>query len=128
MNIEEYRNYCLNKKGVTEAFPFDENVLVFKVMGKMFALCDVDRFESINLKADPEEIIRRNEEHDGVIPGYHMNKKYWVTVLTDGTISDQLLLEWIDVSYREVVKGLPKKIQIELSNLQTKIPDIKPGI
>jgi predicted DNA-binding protein (MmcQ/YjbR family) len=117
MNIEEYRTYCLSKKGVTESFPFDENTLVFKVMGKMFALCDVDDFESINLKADPEEVVRRKEEHDGVLPGYHMSKKYWVTVLTDGTVSDQLLREWIDVSYEEVIKGLPKKIQLELNNL-----------
>ncbi|MFN3917226.1 MAG: MmcQ/YjbR family DNA-binding protein [Flavobacteriales bacterium] len=114
MNIEEYRNYCLKKKGVTESFPFDENTLVFKVMGKMFALCDVDEFESINLKAAPEEIDRRKEEYNGVLPGYHMNKKYWVTVLTNGVVSDQLLFEWIDISYEEVIKGLTKKLQAEL--------------
>lgn len=114
MNIEAYRNYCLSKKGVTEEFPFDENTLVFKVLGKMFALCDVDEFESINLKATPEEVIRRKEEHEGVLPGYHMNKKYWITVLTDGTVEDKLLYTWIDDSYNEVVKGLPRKKQEEL--------------
>ena len=77
MNIEEFRDFCLSFNRVTEEFPFDNNTLVFKVMGKMFALCDVDEFESINLKCDPRKAIHLREEYpEIVIPGYHMNKKY----------------------------------------------------
>lgn len=76
MNIEDFRNFCLHFKGVTEEFPFDNNTLVFKVLGKMFALCDVDDFESINLTCDPVKAIQLRDEYPGiVIPGYHMNKK-----------------------------------------------------
>ncbi len=71
MNIEKYRSYCLEKKGVTEEFPFDNNTLVFKVMGKMFALTDVTTFSSINLKCDPEEAIELRETNEAVQPGYH---------------------------------------------------------
>lgn len=109
MNIEDYRNYCLKKKGVTEEFPFGENTLVFKVMGKMFALTNIDEFESINLKCDPEEAVLLREKYDAVLPGYHMNKKHWNTVLVDGSISDRLIYEWTDHSYNLVVEGLPKK-------------------
>lgn len=77
MNIQEFRDFCLSFKEVTEEFPFDNNTLVFKVMGKMFALCDVDEFESTNLKCDPTIAIQLREEYPGiVIPGYHMNKKH----------------------------------------------------
>ncbi|HEY8400199.1 MAG TPA: MmcQ/YjbR family DNA-binding protein [Cytophagaceae bacterium] len=114
MNIEDFRNYCLSKKGVTEEFPFDENTLVFKVMNKMFALTDVDVFESINLKCDPEEAVMLRERYNAVLPGYHMNKKHWNTIVMDGSISDKLVYQWIDHSYDLVVKGLTKKQQHEL--------------
>lgn len=71
MNIAKYRSYCLEKIGVTEEFPFDSNTLVFKIMGKMFALTDVKTFSSINLKCDPEEAIDLRETYDAVLPGYH---------------------------------------------------------
>ena len=103
MDIETYRNYCLGKKGVTEEFPFDENTLVYKVMGKMFALADIDTFESINLKCNPEKAIQLREAYEGVTPGYHMNKKHWNTVRTNGSIPDKLIYQWIDASYRLVV-------------------------
>lgn len=115
MNIESYRDYCMSKKGVTEEFPFDDQALVFKVMGKMFALTGVDTFQRINLKCDPERAVELREEYDGlVIPGYHMNKKHWNTVDATGGISDALLKEWIDHSYDLVVKSLPKKTREEL--------------
>jgi predicted DNA-binding protein (MmcQ/YjbR family) len=117
VTLEAYRNYCLNKKGVTEEFPFDENVLVFKVMGKIFCLTDIQRFESINLKVDPEEGVELREKYPAVQPGYHMNKKHWVTVLMDGSIPDKMLLKWADNSYVLVVKGLTKSQKLALEAL-----------
>ena len=106
MNIETYRSYCLTKKGVTEEFPFDQDTLVYKVMGKMFALADVDTFQSINIKCDPEKAIQLRETYEGVTPGYHMSKKHWNTVLTDGSVADSLIFQWIDDSYQLVVDKL----------------------
>ncbi|MBL7871449.1 MAG: MmcQ/YjbR family DNA-binding protein [Cyclobacteriaceae bacterium] len=117
MNIESFRSYCLLKKGVTEEFPFGEETLVFKVMGKMFALTDVEQFESVNLKCDPERAAQLREEFPAVLPGYHMNKKHWNTVLMDGTIGDKLLKAWIDDSYNLVVLSLNKAIRQELEGL-----------
>ncbi|GAA4848414.1 MmcQ/YjbR family DNA-binding protein [Algivirga pacifica] len=111
MDIISYRDYCLSFPGTTEHTPFDEVTLVFKVMGKMFALTNMDTFESINLKCDPEKAIELREKYTAVLPGYHMNKKHWNTVLIDGSISDQQLKEWIKESYDLVIKGLPKKIR-----------------
>ena len=116
MNIEFFRDYCIQKPGVTEEFPFGENTLVFKVMGKMFALADVDAFESINLKCEPEKAIELRETHEGVNPGYHMNKKHWNTVEMDGSLSDQFVIKRIDHSYDLVVKGLPKKAREALNS------------
>ncbi len=114
MNIEELREYCLAKKGVTESFPFDESTLVFKVSGKMFALTDlVDAF-SINLKCDPEKAIELREQFPCVVPGYHMNKQHWNSVFIDGSVNDKLLKEWIDNSYDLIVKSLTKKQQQEI--------------
>lgn len=109
MNIELFREYCLAKQGVTEDFPFDENTLVFKVMGKMFALTDVMLFESVNLKCDPELAIALREQYDSVLPGYHMSKKHWNTVVMGVGLPDKLIQSWIDHSYELVVAGLPKK-------------------
>jgi predicted DNA-binding protein (MmcQ/YjbR family) len=110
MNIEQFRNFCLSFSGVTEEFPFDENTLVFKVMGKMFALCDVDEFESVNLKCDPVKAIELRETYPGIIiPGYHMNKKHWNTVSMKHNLPDNLIDEWITDSYNLVVAGLTKK-------------------
>jgi len=110
MNIESYHKYCISFPGVTEEFPFDENTLVFKVMGKMFVLCDVDDFESINLKCDPVKAIELREMYPGLIePGYHMNKKHWNTVSMQGNLPDDLIKEWIKDSYDLVVAKLPKR-------------------
>ena len=88
MNIEEYRTYCLSKKGVTEGFPFGGETLVFKVMGKMFALTDVDGFESVNLKCDPERALELRSSYEAVNPGYHMNKKHWNTISNNADVDD----------------------------------------
>jgi predicted DNA-binding protein (MmcQ/YjbR family) len=117
LNLESFRAYCFYKKGVTEEFPFGEEVIVMKVMGKMFALTDVNSFESVNLKADPEIAVEQRERYPAVQPGYHMNKKHWNTVLMDGSISDKLIKQWIDDSYNLVVISLPKPIKLKLESL-----------
>ncbi|MBS1558300.1 MAG: MmcQ/YjbR family DNA-binding protein [Bacteroidetes bacterium] len=99
MDIELFRNHCLQKEGVTEEFPFGENTLVYKVNGKIFALTDIDSFESINLKCDPEKAQFLRERYSFVLPGYHMNKKHWNTIRMERSIPDSLLKEWIDHSY-----------------------------
>lgn len=121
MNIESYRNYCINKKGVTEHFPFDEDVLVFKVMGKMFALSSVEKWEegtpSVNLKCDPDRALELRVEYEAVQPGYHMNKNLWNTVAINQDVSDEMIRELIDHSYDLIVSSLTKKLQAELANL-----------
>jgi predicted DNA-binding protein (MmcQ/YjbR family) len=114
MNIEEFREYCLSLPGTTEGLPFDDKTLVFYVKKKMFALTDIDDFESINLKCDPDEAILLREEYEAVIPGYHMNKKHWNTVKMDGSVKDEQIKKWIKNSYGLVVAKLPRKIQQEL--------------
>lgn len=110
MNIEEFREYCISKPGVTEEFPFNETTLVFKVMGKMFALTNLDGDWSLALKCDPERAIELREQYPAIRPGYHMSKVHWNTVMMDGSLSQKLILELIDHSYQLVVDKLPKSI------------------
>ena len=111
MNIEQIRECCLKKKGVTEEFPFGEDTLVFKVMGKMFLLASIDTIPlQINLKCDPEKAVELREEYESVQPGYHMNKKHWNTIIIDGSIAGRNIQEWIDDSYNLVVSGLKKSV------------------
>jgi predicted DNA-binding protein (MmcQ/YjbR family) len=114
VNIETYRDYCLVKKGVSESFPFDNSTLVFKVMGKMFALAGIENFQKINLKCDPEKAIELREDYVGINPGFHMNKKHWNTVSINEDVPTKLIFELIDNSYSLVVSALPKKLQNEL--------------
>ncbi len=108
MNIELIREYCLSKKGVTESFPFNEDTLVFKVMGKMFALTNLEGDLSINLKCEPDKAIELREQHPAIQPGYHMNKKHWLTVYIDGSVSDKIIFQLIDDSYNLVIKKFNK--------------------
>lgn len=117
MNIEEYRNYCISKPGVTESFPFDDKVLVFKVMNKMFALTNVDEFVSINLKCAPEHAIELREKYEGITAGYHMSKKHWNTCENESDIPDEVMKELINDSYNLVVSKLTKKLKEELKKL-----------
>ncbi|UXP32863.1 MmcQ/YjbR family DNA-binding protein [Reichenbachiella agarivorans] len=117
MNIEEFRDYCLAKPGVTESFPFDESTLVFKVMEKVFALTNVDNFVSINLKCDPAWAVELRDQYESVRPGFHMNKKHWNTVFVDMDSSDQQVLKMTDHSYQLIVDKLPKRLKEELANL-----------
>lgn len=117
MNIESYRSFCLSKKGVTEEFPFGEETMVFKVMGKMFTLADVIEYTSINLKCDPEIGAELRERYPAVRPGYHMNKKHWITVTLDGSVTEKLIKAWIEASYELVVNGLSKSEKLTLKSL-----------
>lgn len=114
MHIEEFREFCLSFNEITEEFPFDENTLVFKVAGKMFALANVENFQSINLKCDPEWALQLREEHPEIKPGYHMSKKHWNTVQVFGDLEDDFLRELIQHSHQKVVESMPKKTQIRL--------------
>ena len=118
MNIEELREYCLQKKGVTEEFPFDEQTLVFKVLSKMFLLCGLEHQPSrVNLKCDPERSIELREEYDGLIyGGYHMSKKHWNT-LEITNLPTQLIIELIDHSYDLVVEKMTVKLRNTLKDL-----------
>ncbi|WP_423129654.1 MmcQ/YjbR family DNA-binding protein [Gaoshiqia sp. Z1-71] len=117
MDIEKLRAYCISKKGVTEEFPFDETTLVFKVVGKMFALTDLEGDLTVNLKCDPEKALELRETYACVQAGYHMNKKHWNTVRVDGSVKDQLVEAWIDHSYQLVVEKLTKVQKDQLAKL-----------
>jgi predicted DNA-binding protein (MmcQ/YjbR family) len=119
MDIISFREYCLSKKGVEETLPFGPDTLVFKVLGKMFALTGLDEEAfRINLKCDPERAQQLREEYDEVRPGYHMNKKHWNTVCCEGSLSEELLCELIDHSYDLVVSKLPKKDRELLNSME----------
>jgi predicted DNA-binding protein (MmcQ/YjbR family) len=109
MDIESFRQFCLSFPEVTEEFPFGPDTLVYKVRGKMFALTDLEQFESINLKCDPEEAIELRERYPAVKPGYHMNKKHWNTVQIDHSVTDAVLKKWIKDSYELVLSGMAKR-------------------
>ena len=112
--LERIYTYCLAKKAVTEGFPFGEGVLVFKVAGKMFALVALEEIPlRVNLKCDPEKAIELREQYASVIPGYHMNKQLWNTVILEGEVPDREFFEWIDDSYNLIVASLSKKKRAE---------------
>lgn len=109
MFIDEFRDYCLQKPNTSEGLPFDENTLVFKVLDKIFAICDIEKFESINLKCAPEQAEILRENYIAVQPGYHMNKKHWNTVKLNEDVNDKLLQKLIDDSYHLVIQQFSKK-------------------
>lgn len=116
MDIEQLRDYCLSKKGVEETLPFGPDTLVYKVGGKVFLLTGLDAEQlRFNVKCDPDNAIELREEFSCVLPGYHMNKKHWNTIVVDGSVSTKQLKEWIDHSYALVVSSLPKKTREELN-------------
>jgi len=101
MNIESLREYILGKPSVTEGFPFGDTVIVYKVNNKMFLLLPLDTQPmQFNVKCDPEKAIELREEFpSAVLPGYHMNKKHWNTVVANGTLSSKQMLQMVDESY-----------------------------
>ena len=114
MNIEHLLDHCMAKKGVEETFPFGSDTLVFKVMGKMFALISLSNPNYVNLKCDPEKAIAFRANFMAVIPAFHMNKSHWNTVQFNEDVSDNLILEMVNDSYNLVIAKLPKKLKIDL--------------
>ncbi len=117
MYIDEFRDYCLAKPGVTEDTPFGPDTLVLKVMNKVFAITGIVEFEFINLKCDPERAADLREQYEGIRPGWHMNKTHWNSVFVDGSVPESLIRELIDHSYELIASSLSKKLREELSAL-----------
>lgn len=116
MNVEEIRAYCIQKKGVTESFPFDNDTLVFKVLDKMFLLMSLEKQPvSFNVKCEPEKAVLLRETYpESVLPGYHMSKVHWNTVIVNHHLNTGLVKSFIDDSYQLVLKSLPKVKQLSL--------------
>lgn len=119
MNIEQLREYCLVKNKATEGFPFDEHTLVFKVLGKMFALFPLEKWEkgeaSIMLKCDPEYTVELREQYESIYAGPYVSNKHWNTIdIYRGELDPKLILELIDHSYEMVIKGMTKKLREQL--------------
>ena len=123
MNLETFYEYCLSKKGVTEHFPFDEETLVFKVGGKMFALSSLNQWEkgipSVNLKCNPDYAQELRAQYDDIKPGWHMSKIHWNTIEINRDVPDSLIKKLIDHSYDLVFKSLTRKLQTEILGLET---------
>ncbi|MFK2818680.1 MmcQ/YjbR family DNA-binding protein [Flavobacteriaceae sp. LMIT009] len=122
MNIDVVRDHCLSKKAVTESFPFDENTLVFKVMGKMFVMAPLNKWDqgegSITLKCDPEYTIELRDKYESIYAGPYVSNKHWNTIaIHKKELRHEFILELIDHSYEMVVKNMTKKLQRELENL-----------
>jgi len=120
MNIEQIREYCLSLKGVSEDMPFGDDTLVFRVMNKIFALVNLSGETTINLKCEPAKAIGLREEHQAIIPGYHMNKQHCNTLIMDGSLKTDLVTSLIDHSYQLIVESLPKIKQEELKRIKNK--------
>ncbi len=119
MNIEQLREYCLAKNKATVGFPFDEHTLVFKVLGKMFALFPLEKWEkgeaSVMLKCDPERTVELREQYKSIYAGPYVSNKHWNTVsLFTGELNHEFVLELIDHSYNMVIKGMTKKLRDQL--------------
>ena len=115
MDVDALRALCLAKAGASEGYPYGPGALVMKVAGKVFAIiADAAEPPTISLKCEPEIAVAMRESYDAVIPGYHLNKKHWNTVVADGSVDDQLA-DWIDDSYDLVVAGLPRRVREQLA-------------
>lgn len=124
MNIEDFRTYCLSFRGVHEKMPFDKatseydkNLLVFCVADKWFCFVNIDVFDFCNLKCRPEQTEELRDKYEGIRPGYHMNKKHWISVYFDSDVPDETIKELVKQSYDIVVASLSKK---EKETLQAK--------
>ncbi len=113
MNLDSFRAYCLAKPQVSEDLPFDQNTLCMRVFSKIFAICNLHTFDSINLKCDPKKALELRASYPCVVPGYHMNKKHWNTILLDGSMPDSEIRFWIDHSYELVLDGIPQKLRTQ---------------
>jgi len=112
---EDLEHYCLSKKGASKSYPFDKYVAVYKVKNKVFTLYkEAEKPLQVNLKCDPIYALELRSLYSSVIPGYHMNKKHWNTVICEGDIDDEAIYSLIDDSYALVFKGLTKKDQASI--------------
>jgi len=116
LNVEQLRDYCLQKSGVTEGMPFGEDTLVFKVGNKIFLLISLDAGNRFNVKCDPELAIELRDRHSEIIPGFHMNKVHWNTVYMNGNLTHKQLYDMIDHSYTLILKSLSKALQAEIND------------
>ena len=116
MNIESYRQFCLSLNGVSESIPFSKlpDVLVFKVCGKMFTATDLNTFNSFSIKCVPETIEELRVQYPALEEPSYFSKKHWCNVVLDGSVSDEQLYEWLELSYRLVVANLTKKDRVSL--------------
>ena len=114
MNIESLREYCLSKPGAEETLPFGPDVIVFKIGGKAFLLLPLDTEQlQFNVKCDPGLAVELREQFACVLPGYHMNKKHWNTIVVDGSVSSKQLKDWIDHSFDLIVSKSAKSRQVK---------------
>ena len=125
MNIETFREYCLSFKGAEDKLPFkkatseyDSNLMTFSVMDKWFCFVNIDIFDFCDLKCDPDESVELQEKYKGITPGYHMNKKHWISVYFNKDVPDVKIKELVKKSYELVVAGLTKKEQEELAAMK----------
>tara|TARA_B110000967_G_scaffold209091_1_gene263712 strand:+ start:3875 stop:4249 length:375 start_codon:yes stop_codon:yes gene_type:complete len=121
ITIDEIHSFCLKKEQTTEEFPFDESTLVYKVLGKIFALCPLEAWEkgkpSITLKCDPDYAVELRNNYDSIHPGFHANKRHWNTIyLSSYEFPPQFLFELIDHSYAMVVQNMPKKVRAQFKS------------
>ncbi len=116
MNIEQYRTYCLAKKGVTESIPFPklQNVLVFKILNKMYTATDINTFDSFSIKCNPETIDELRAKYIALQEPSYFSKRHWSNVIMDGSVSDEILYKWLDISYDLVIANMSKKMQEKL--------------
>jgi len=118
MHIEQFREFCLSKKGVTESFPFDKDILVFKVLNKMFVLTSLSSEQfKVSLKCDPEKAIELREQYESIIPAFHMNKKHWNSINIEVLMNDKLFIKLVNHSYELVIKGMTKKDRLLLETM-----------
>lgn len=119
MNVESLREYCLSLPLATEDFPFDETTLVFRVVGKIFAMLDLERPDVVSLKCNPDYALQLREEHPEISGAWHMNKKYWNQVNLSGHLEDEFVQGLVCHSYAEVVKKLTRKERAEHEEITT---------
>jgi predicted DNA-binding protein (MmcQ/YjbR family) len=109
MDKHDLKDRCLGLPGASEEFPFGDEVSVFKVSGKMFALCALDGEPlELSVKCDPELAVQLRSAYPAVTPGYHLNKRHWNTITLDGSLPDEMVADLLGDSYDLVVASLPK--------------------
>ena len=111
MNVESVRDYCLSLPLASEDFPFDETTLAFRVLGKIFAMIDLDNTEWFVLKCDPDYAVELRDKYPEIKGAWHMNKKHWNQISLSGELQDGLVQKLICHSYAEVVKKMPNKLK-----------------